>query len=215
MGTIELLKQEKILQLSFNLLFYGNGATNALSELCAKEIEAMWNASNTAIEFKNDSYLVRFVINGYLKLDLIPEDIVNNTNPKNNYIRIENNTPQHVSFVDGLHGNTGFFKADNLYAGSTTAAHEFGHMLGLDHPLDLDYRGKGAPGIMYPRGTLVDAQYQYNPQAIAGDNTDGGTLNPVHRKVLSSDILQLKLHEYNLERSNAIFGRATKVFHQP
>lgn len=45
--------------------------------------------------------------------------------------------------------------------GSSTEAHEFGHSLGLwpgtkkGHPKE-NLLGKGQPGIMYPRGTIVD-----------------------------------------------------------
>ena len=70
-----------------------------------------------------------------------------------------------MAFLCGWVGcNTGYFKLENLYKGSTTAAHEYGHTLGLQHPADLDLRGKGIPGIMYPRGTLVDPQFQYDLQ---------------------------------------------------
>lgn len=83
---------------------------------------------------------------------------------------------ENISFVDGLNSNTGYFLLDNLLNGSTTAAHEFGHTLGLDHPHNLDIRGKGVPGIMYPRGTIVDPPYQYDPNAAPGK--PGGTMNP-------------------------------------
>src|SRR5690348_11604677 len=80
---------------------------------------------------------------------------------------------------------------EKLYEGSTTAAHEYGHTLGLEHPKDLDLRGKGVPGIMYPRGTLVDPQFQYDPSKPAG--VTGGTMHPMCRKVFQQDIENLKL----------------------
>lgn len=88
-----------------------------------------------------------------------------------------------------------------------------GHTLGLDHPQDLDLRGKGVPGIMYPRGTLVDAQYQYNPAGDAGDSNNGGTLHPKYRKVLEHDIALLKLHKLVFERGKAIICEFTSVWH--
>ena len=105
--------------------------------------------------------------------------------------RIEECSSMDISSADGLGCNTGYFKLGNLLGHSTTAAHEYGHTLGLDHPKDLDIRGKGQPGIMYPRGTLCDPAYQYDPAAKAGG--PGGTLNPFMRKVLESDIAGLRL----------------------
>ena len=98
-----------------------------------------------------------------------------------------------ISFVDGLGCNTGYFLLENLYKGSTTAAHEYGHTLGLDHPRILDIRGHGLPGIMYPRGTLVDGQYQYEPAMAAG--LRGVTMQPMHRRVKEQDVDDLRLHK--------------------
>ena len=78
---------------------------------------------------------------------------------------------------------------------STTAAHEYGHTIGLDHPEILDIRGMGQPGIMYPRGTICDPVFQYDP--AAEPLKPGGTINPYTRKVLQSDIDQLRLHKLN------------------
>ena len=140
-------------------------------------------------------------------------EIYENVNPRNNYFRIEEFAHGNISFVDGLGCNTGYFKLDNLYKGSTTAAHEYGHTLGLHHPTDLDIRGKGKPGIMYPRGTLVDAPYQYNPAADAGDSTNGGTMHPMHRRVRQEDIDLLKLHKLDFDNGKAIIGEFTSVWH--
>src|SRR6185295_1061154 len=98
----------------------------------------------------------------------------------------------------------GYFKLENLYTGSTTAAHEYGHTLGLVHPINIDIRGKGVPGIMYPRGTLVDPQYQYDPSKPAGET--GGTMHPTYRKVLDADIKSLKLEKLQFDSGMSIVG---------
>ena len=115
--------------------------------------------------------------------------------------------------MDGLGCNTGYFKLGNLLNHSTTAAHEYGHTLGLDHPKDLDIRGKGQPGIMYPRGTLCDPAYQYDPAAPAGG--PGGTLNPFTRKVLDSDIAGLRLSRlaFGGQRLQVV-GEFSSYYHQ-
>jgi hypothetical protein len=213
MGTVELNNSDKKIFIHSNILFYGNQATQELVDQCVEEIQTMWNEPQGKVYYKSDIYVVEFVINGYLFKSLTPQDIFENKNPKNNYFRIEEYVGGNISFVDGLKSNTGYFKLENLYKGSTTAAHEYGHTLGLDHPTDLDLRGKGTPGIMYPRGTLVDAQFQYDSTVGAGEK--GGTMHPMHRRVLQQDIDNLRLAEFNLSNPNCILGGYSAVYHQP
>ena len=118
-----------------------------------------------------------------------------------------------MSFVDVVGCNTGIFLLENLYEGSTTAAHEYGHSLGLRHPPQLDYRGHGVPGIMCPRGTLVDPEYQYNPAAAPGDHQNGGTLHPRYRRVKPADIRSLRLDRLCKTQSFAILGEFSSVWH--
>ncbi len=215
MGTIELLGYEQVLYIHSNILFYGKQASQEVVDYCQKEIETMWNEPQGKVVYNNIVYTVQFVIKGYLFEQLKAEDIHQNRNAKNNYFRIEDYVNTDVSFVDGLKSNTGYFKLSNLFDGSTTAAHEYGHTLGLDHPHNLDFRGKGAPSIMYPRGTWVDAPFQWNPTAVAGDNENGGTMNPVHRKVKQEDIDLLQLHKIDLSASTAMVGDFSSVYHNP
>lgn len=211
MGTIELDKLSKQLYIHSNIIMYGACATENLVQQCAAEIENMWNEPNATVQLKNESYNVVFVIKGYLFNWLKPEDIYTNLNPKNNYFRVEEFVQGNISFVDGLGCNTGLFKMENLYHGSTTAAHEYGHTIGLDHPVNIDIRGCGVPGIMYPRGTLVDPQYQYEPDKPAGEK--GGTLHPRYRKVRQADIDLLNLAQYNFNREELILGDYSAVYH--
>ena len=101
---------------------------------------------------------------------------------------------------------------ENLYKGSTTAAHEYGHTIGLNHPKNMDIRGQGLPGIMYPRGTLVDPQFQYDPSKPAG--VTGGTMHPMYRKVKLEDIEGLKLNRLTFHHGKAILGEFTNVWHE-
>jgi len=161
---------------------------------------------------KKQMFDIRFNIEGVWNKALTPQMIYENTNPRNNYFRIEEYASGNISFVDGLNSNTGYFKLDNLLNRSTTAAHEFGHSIGLDHPADLDIRGKGTPGIMYPRGTWVDPEFQYYPDVAPGK--DGGTLNPFTRKVLQKDIDDLRLHKLDFNQAgSAIVGGFSSVWH--
>ncbi len=209
MGTAEMTPQE--LLICSHIITYGNAADETLTALIREEIETMWNEPLATIRIKDRELLVRFRITAAFEPGITDIDIYQNTDPRNNYFRIEKFAHGNISFVDGLGSNTGYFLLENLYKGSTTAAHEYGHTLGLEHPDDLDLRGKGVPGIMYPRGTLVDPQYQYEPDKPAG--TKGGTMHPMYRKVLADDIRQLKLHRLSYHNNISVLGEFSSIWH--
>jgi hypothetical protein len=211
MGTIEI--NDTTLTIYSHIITYGNAADTAVTERIREEIENMWNEPQGSVFIDGAMRQVVFRISSTHMPSLTPFDIFENLDPRNNYFRIEAFVHGNISFVDGIGCNTGYFLLENLYQGSTTAAHEYGHTLGLLHPSDLDLRGKGQPGIMYPRGTLVDPPFQYNPEARSGDNKNGGTMHPCHRKVLKQDIEHLKLHKLDYENASAIIGEFTSAWH--
>ena len=194
-----------------HIITYGNAATPGITEQVRAEIESMWNEPAGRMEKSGNNYTVLFHITASFEPHITDIDLYSNTDPRNNYFRIEEFAQGNISFVDGLGCNSGYFKMENLYPGSTTAAHEYGHTLGLAHPDNIDIRGKGVPGIMYPRGTLVDPQYQYDPSVPAGSK--GGTLHPQFRKVLQQDIEDLRLHRLRFLNDIAILGDFTNVWH--
>ena len=209
MGTAELINQQIII--FSHLITYGHAANADLTENMREEIETMWNEPQGSLMLNGLMFKVIFRITASFQPGINDMDIYQNLDPGNNYFRIEEFAHGNISFVDGLGSNSGYFKLENLYKGSTTAAHEYGHTLGLDHPVDLDLRGKGVPGIMYPRGTLVDPQYQYDQSKPAG--AVGGTMHPMYRKVLQEDIHKLKLHRLHFENGKAILGTFTNIWH--
>ena len=213
MGSAELDHINDILVIYSHIITYGHAADTGITEQIRDEIETMWNEPNGTILFKGKKTLVNFSITAEYRSDIQPEEIYENTDPRNNYFRIESFAHGNISFVDGLGCNSGYFKLENLYKGSTTAAHEYGHTLGLAHPIDTDLRGKGVPGIMYPRGTLVDPMFQYNPAGRAGDSSNGGTMHPQYRKVLTSDIEKLKLHKLDFVNRRSIIGDFSSIWH--
>ena len=218
MGEVELQPNNNLLIMHAIINIYGDAANDDLAMQIAKDIESFWNEAQGKVAinegwFSKKIYDVKFVIEGRFLQDLKPEDIFANKNPRNNFFRVEDYAGENISFVDGLNSNTGYFLLDNLLNNSTTAAHEFGHTIGLDHPHNLDIRGRGTPGIMYPRGTLVDPQYQYYPQIPAGQN--GGTINPFTRKVLQKDIDDLHLNRLGFNESGlAVLGAFSSIWHQ-
>jgi hypothetical protein len=211
MGSAEF--QNNSLIIHSHIITYGNAANPAITELIRDEIETMWNAPAGTFQQDQITYPVSFRITAAFHPTITAEEIMGNTDPRNNYFRIEEFVHGNISFVDGLGCNTGYFKLENLYQGSTTAAHEYGHTLGLEHPHDLDFRGKGVPGIMYPRGTLVDPLYQYNPSGRAGDSNNGGTMHPRYRIVRAEDIALLRLNQLSYRNGKALLGEFSSVWH--
>ena len=212
MGSAELDIHHRQLFIYSNIITYGNAANPEITDMIRDEIETMWNEPTASLKFDNFWFEVRFKIHAWYNPLIDPFDIYRNLDPKNNYFRIEEFSHNHISFVDGLNCNSGYFKLENLYKGSTTAAHEYGHTIGLNHPKDIDIRGYGVPGIMYPRGTLVDPQFQYDPSKTAG--VTGGTMHPMYRKVKLQDIEDLKLHHLQFHHGKAVLGEFTNVWHE-
>src|SRR5882672_7829682 len=212
MGEVELIKETNKLIIHSDFYFYGDAASQYLAETIAADIANHWNQPAGIAHLKHASYHVEFIIRGYFKENLEPEIVWFNTDPRNNYFRIEEISAVHVSYVDDINCNTGYFKLDNLLHNSTTAAHEYGHTIGLDHPEILDIRGMGQPGIMYPRGTVCDPLYQYDP--AAEPLQPGGTINPYTRKVLQSDIDRLRLHKLSWNNKGfAVLGDFSSIYH--
>lgn len=209
MGIAEVVNNSIIIY--SHIITYGHAANESITELIRDEIETMWNEPNASLLFEGTLASVQFKITAVFNPRVTDIDIYQNLDGRNNYFRIEEFAHGNISFVDGLGCNSGYFKLENLYKGSTTAAHEYGHTLGLDHPHDTDLRGKGVPGIMFPRGTLVDPQFQYEPDKPAG--TKGGTMHPVYRKVKQEDIEQLQLNKLDFENNKAIVGEFTNYWH--
>lgn len=212
MGIIEIDKQRAHIIIGSSIFLYGQALSEEIRSNMESEILELWNAPNALVWIDNYPFRAVFKTSVFLFPDLSAEEVRSNKNPRNNYIRVEEFAYGNISFVDGLGSNTGYFKTENLYKGSTTAAHEYGHTLGLPHPDDMNLLGKGQPGIMYPRGTLVDPQYQYDPNVPPG--TVGGTMHPMHRKVYQADVDLLNLAN-KVKKGERVIGKFSSRFHYP
>lgn len=212
MGEAELITSTNQLVIHSVLFFYGEASTGDLSCQLANDISRHWNEPEYKAKIDGDLFEVRFEIQWVHDAQLDPDKVWYNDNPRFNFFRIEEFAEGNISYVDGIGSNTGYWKLDNLMQTSTTAAHEYGHTLGLFHPAVLDIRGKSTPGIMYPRGTIVDPAYQYDPNAKPGG--PGGTMNPAHRKVMTTDIENLKLHKLHFDNGKAMVGEFSSFYHE-
>ncbi len=214
MGSVERDEIRGTLTVWSEIRIYGSAANAVLASRIAEEIGSLWNEPAAMVTLGRRDYRLRFEISGSHCPDLGPDEIHANLNPRLNFFRVEPFARDQISFVDETGSNTGYFKLDNLLNQSTTAAHEYGHSIGLKHPERLDIRGMGQPGIMYPRGTWVDPPFQYDPAALPGK--PGGTLNPALRKVTLRDIARLRLDTLRFQGPDpAILGDFTNLYHEP
>lgn len=192
--------------------FYGDAATAELSVAIAEDIGRYWNEAEGKAAYKSKEFPVFFDIKAFFRPDLTEGEVLRNIDPANNYFRIEEYCFADISFVDGINCNTGYFKLANLLHTGSTAAHEYGHTIGLEHPAELNGMGQGVPGIMYPRGSWVDAEFQYFPDVKPGEH--GGTINPIYRKVKKEDLANLHLAKKLARGSGyAILGDFSSVWH--
>jgi hypothetical protein len=213
MGEAELHSTTGELIIRSTFCIYGDAATTQLAEQMASDIQNHWNEPGASVVIKKKPYNIHFEINGIYEPVLKPEKVWYNDDPRMNYFRVERYVTGNISFVDGIGCNTGYFKLDNLLQTSTTAAHEYGHTIGLEHPKIPDIRGGLAPGIMYPRGTVCDPLLQYDPNAQPA--AYGGFLDPRHRRVSLKDIEDLHLHKlYFNEEGFAKVGEFTSIYHE-
>ena len=120
MGEAEI--DNDVITITSHIITYGNAADDKVTALIRDEIETMWNEPKGKVYVDGNLFLITFTISAALQPFINTEDIYKNNNPRNNYFRIEEYAHGNISFVDGLGCNSGYFKLENLYAGSTTAA---------------------------------------------------------------------------------------------
>ncbi|RRB06819.1 hypothetical protein [Larkinella rosea] len=212
---------EQTITVFTELYLYGSVATDELANRIAYNVVRVWDRPEIILSLDDVDFLIRFQVIGMYVDD--PRPLLHkNRDYKKMFFRIETETDNSlggISYMDGLNSNTGFFRLDNVgFEGSTTEAHEIGHGWGLvpgtpdGHPQNLNLIGRGQPGIMYPRGTLVDPEYQWNPSARPGEF--GGTLKPDKRVATLEDIAMLGLDQLDYDwQGRARLGGLTNVYH--
>lgn len=190
MSAIGYLTEDEI-QIKATIYLYGRYADAVMAGNISDEINKMWNQPLVMFPVNGKLYKINFLIEVVAAaIDMVRALIVENQSYEVNFIRIEEkNIVQRSMMGYGLGQNSGHWLVSDNLGFSTTAAHEFGHALGLPHPGRLDYRGTGYPPIMAPRGTIVDSEFQWDSSALAGEQ--GGTMNPKNRRVSQSEVLNV------------------------
>lgn len=177
-------KNAKITVIS-HFIYSGQALTHKIADDSTFEIESMWNESGANIVLNGKNYDVDFRFDYSLKGLFL----FNKKSCAYNFIQVLDKTnPADRSFYSGLGSQRAVFYTSDQLGTSTTAAHEFGHGLMLEHD-DFDQLDQEIPGIMFARGTLVKPEYQWNTSALPGEY--GGSINPKYRKVRASDIQKI------------------------
>ena len=216
-AKVTMNKKTRTITISATLVFYGECASAIIASQTAADIQNAWNNARGKVTIDKVEYNVIFKIRGeyrdlgglvgFIKRYFFNKEKSQNKDPEINYIEVVKYATQGiVKGVSNMHvgGNIGEFQLNNIIGeGTLTEAHEFGHGLGLDHS-SKDLQGKGQPGIMSPRGTLTDPEYQYDPKARPKGS--GGTLNPQKRKVIQNDIDNLKINKLKFKNGKAYLG---------
>lgn len=65
---------------------------------------------------------------------------------------------------------------------------------------------------MYPRGTLVDPEFQYDPTVKAGEK--GGTIYPKNREVWKEEVAMLTINPKLSTAEQYVIGAFTNVWHE-
>lgn len=216
-GIAAIDKKTHTVTVSSTMVFYGPSASSSVATSSARDVQNAWNAAKGTVRIDGKTYSVKFKVTGVYREDLTRKEVESNTNHANNYIKVQDTNEmakplKNVSEMDGAGANTGIFLTKHIKKdGSTTEAHEMGHGFGEGHTAG-NVQGQGTPSIMSPRGTIVDAQYQYDPSAPAGAN--GGTMNPETRQVNQTDIDNLGLQKLQFDKNNrANVGSLTNKYH--
>jgi hypothetical protein len=182
-ALIERDDASKTLRVIGRIVYSGPALTDAIAEASTREIQDMWSEIPTDVKVNGTTYRVEFQIDHVIEGR---QELPNLESCAYNFIQVVNKTNAgDRSYYTGLGSRNGVFYTSDGLGTSTTAAHEFGHGLMLDHN-DGDQQAAMVPGIMFARGTMVRPEFQWDPKAQPG--AAGGTINPKFRKVRSEDI---------------------------
>ncbi len=180
-------KAARTITIKGRMVYSGEAYTPGLADLATQEIQTMW--SEPAVTAAG--YKILFDVSEHDAREGMSPRPGSDASCAYNFIELRNlRTPGDRSYYTDLGSQYGVFYTSDDIGRSTTAAHEFGHGLMLDHD-PSNQLAAPIPGIMFARGTLVRPEFQWDPNADPGAR--GGTLNPRFRKVRAEDVNAIPL----------------------
>ena len=185
-----------------------------LSREATGEISRMWNEPHAAVLIDGVSYQLQFDVTTRTGPLILADHVLP-------YTFNQSCMDNFIDFLPKTHNDDRsfylesdrfgvFYTSDDIGA-STTAAHEFGHSIGLQHN-PLDERKATVPGIMFARGTWVKPEFQYVPSLNFWQV--GGTINPVYRHVRPEDVAAVHIEKLKFTEDGVACigeGRLRKV----
>jgi hypothetical protein len=185
-GVPAINKETKTVTMTSKLYFYGSKATSELSNKIATGIASQWNGANAKTSIDGVEYNVKFKIHYETVSENKARELAkDNKDLKNNFVRVEDGAKGQSSFsftTSGVGGNSFWFNTDDELGGSTTAAHEYGHGLGLKHPEEDMSGSTDRPHIMIPRNT------SYGEKWSKADKDGNRVVNPNSRRVTQQNV---------------------------
>jgi hypothetical protein len=203
-SALVIKREERGEMLFVSKIIYRGGALDArMARESTVEMTSLWNESQGLVSYQGRQYRARFLFSQVLD----PRNEYKDSGScAENFVAIENpSRPGDRSFY-GLGGRFGTFYTSDELGRSTTASHEYGHGLGLNHDA-FNQKDAEIPGIMFARGTLVQSKFQWNPLAASG--APGGSIKPHHRRVRGEDLAKIDLQGVRFERELGCLGHGS------
>jgi hypothetical protein len=210
-GEVTIDNKKKTVTVQARIIIYGSQANPELAKQFAEKLNSMWNSTGAKVTIGESKYSVNFNFTGEYREDgeSLKNEIYNNTDSKNNYFRVENTTERSdgSSHVDEIGGNSGYInQVQNTASNNTTVPHEFGHLLGLNHPAGYDQRGLTPPNIMTTR----------EQWGAPGYSDEQGYVNPAQREVTKGNINSIGLSQLRYDKTGkANLGCPTNTYYTP
>ena len=210
-GEVSIDQKNRTLTITANLILYGSKASAELAKQYAKNASSMWNSAGTKVTIGKAEYTVKFNITGDYREDgkSLKNEISNNTDIKNNYLRVDNETDRtdNASHVDEFGGNSAYINQEqNVENGNTTVPHELGHLFGLVHPDNIDQRGSTPPDIMTTNGYW----------GAKGYSDKDGFVNTAQREVTKGNINSIGLSKLQYDKTGkANLGYTSNTYYSP
>src|SRR5438045_7037919 len=99
MGEVEIDHIRRIIIVSSHIITYGTEAKEDVTERIRQEIELMWNEPAAYIFMHGQHFRLLFTITAEATPEIQELDVLQNTDPRNNYFRIEKFVHGNISFV--------------------------------------------------------------------------------------------------------------------